>query len=76
MATNRAVVTFQDDSTLEVEKGTTLYELSKLYQPKMKEQIVGAEINNEVVSLEDQITRATKVVFIDKNSVNGYKLNK
>ena len=76
MATNRAVVTFQDDSTLEVEKGTTLYELSKLYQPKMKEQIVGVEINNEVVSLEDTVTRATRVNFIDKNSVNGYKLNK
>ena len=76
MATNRAVVTFQDDSTLEVEKGTTLYELSKLYQPKMKEQIVGVEINNEVVSLEEKILRATRVNFIDKNSVNGYKLNK
>ncbi len=76
MATNRAIVTFQDDSTLEVEKGTTLYELSKLYQPKMKEQIVGVEINNEVVSLEEKILRATRVNFIDKNSVNGYKLNK
>ena len=76
MATNRAIVTFPDDSTLEVEKGTTLYELSKLYQPKMKEQIVGVEINNEVVSLEEKILRSTRVNFIDKNSVNGYKLNK
>ena len=76
MATNRTTVTFQDDTTLEIEKGTTLYELSKIYQSKMKDKIVGAEINNETVSLETKITKSTKVNFIDMNSVNGYKINK
>ena len=76
MATNRALVTFQDGSTLEVEKGTTIYELSKMYQPKMEEKIVGAEIDNEVVNLDEKIIGPTTLTFIDKNSTNGYKLNK
>ncbi len=76
MATNKTTVTFQDESTLEIERGTTLYELSKIYQPKMKDKIVGAEINNETVSLETKINKNTKVNFIDMNSVNGYKINK
>ena len=47
MSTNRTTVTFQDGSTLEIAKGTTLYELSKIYQPKMENNIVGAEIDND-----------------------------
>ena len=35
MATNRTNVTLNDGTTIEVEKGTTIYEISKLYQPKM-----------------------------------------
>ena len=76
MAIGRTNVTFEDGTILEVEKGTTLYELSKVYQPKMKYNIVGAEIDNETVSLETKITRATKVKFIDVTTVNGYKINK
>lgn len=76
MATNRTTITFQDGSELEIEKGTSLYELSKIYQPKMKLNIVGAEINNEVVPLETTINRATTVTFLDSNSINGYKINK
>ena len=76
MATNRALVTFQDDTTMEVEKGTPIYELSKIYQPKMEEKIVGAEIDNEVINLGEKITGPTTITFIDKNSTNGYKLNK
>lgn len=76
MATNRTTITFQDGSELEIEKGTSLYELSKIYQPKMKLNIVGAEINNEVVPLETTINRATTITFLDSNSINGYKINK
>ena len=36
MASNRTNVTLNDGTVLEVEKGTTIYELSKTYQPKMK----------------------------------------
>lgn len=76
MANNRTTITFQNGEELEIEKGTTLYELSKIYQPKMKLSIVGAEIDNEVVSLETPINRSTKVTFLDYNSINGYKINK
>ena len=76
MATNRTNVTFNDGTVVEVEKGTTIYELSKTFQPKMKNCIVGAEIDNEVVPMDTKITRATKIEFIDATSTNGYKMNK
>lgn len=76
MATNRTNVTFNDGTTIEIEKGTPIYELSKIYQPKMKYNIVGAEIDNETVPMDTKIMRSTKIEFIDVTTVNGYKINK
>lgn len=76
MATNRTNVTFNDGTILEIEKGTPIYELSKIYQPKMEYSIVGAEIDNETVPMDTKITRATKIDFIDVTTTNGYKINK
>ena len=76
MASNRANVTLNDGTVVEVEKGTTIYELSKTYQPKMKNCIVGAEIDNETVPMETKITRAMTIEFIDATTTNGYKMNK
>ena len=69
-------VTLNNDTTLEVEKGTTLYEISKTVQKTMDTKIVGAEINNEVVPLSTEITKNTTVQFIDMYSINGYRINK
>ena len=76
MAANRANVTFNDGTVIEVEKGTTIYELSKLYQPKMNNRIVGVEIDNETVTMDTRIMRNTKLNFIDYTTQNGYKINK
>ena len=76
MSANRTNVTFNDGTVLEVEKGTTIYELSKIYQPKLEYEIVGAEIENSAVSMETPITKATKLDFIDLTSQNGYRINK
>ncbi len=76
MATNRTNVTFNDGTTLEIEKGTPIYELCKVYQPKMKYNIVGAEIDNETVPMDTKIMRSTKIEFIDVTTINGYKINK
>lgn len=76
MATNRTNVTFNDGTTVEVEKGTTIYELSQVYQPKMKYCIVGAMIDNEVVPMDTKINKTTTIEFIDITSTNGYKINK
>lgn len=76
MATNRTNVTFENGEVLEVEKGTTFYELSKIYQSKMEYSIVGAEVDNETVHMDSKITKATKIKFIDLTTVNGYKINK
>ena len=76
MASNRTNVTFNDGTVVEVEKGTTIFELSKLYQPKMKNRIVGVEIDNETVPMDTKIHRATKLNFIDYSTINGFKINK
>ena len=76
MATNRTNVTFNDGTTVEVEKGTSIYELSQVYQPKMKYSIVGAIIDSEVVPMDTKINKATKIEFIDITSTDGYKINK
>ncbi|MBQ4030655.1 MAG: hypothetical protein II625_02760 [Bacilli bacterium] len=76
MSTNRANVTFSDGTIMEVEKGTTIYELSKLYQSKLDYEIVGAEIEHAAVSMEMPITRATKLDFVDLTSPNGYRIHK
>ncbi len=76
MATNRTNVTFNDGTTVEVEKGTTLYELSQVYQPKMKYNIVGATIDNELVPMDTKVNKSTKVEFIDSSSTDGYKICK
>lgn len=76
MSTNRINVTFNDGTLLEIEKGTTIYELSKIYQPKMKYKIVGAEIDNEIVPMDTKINRSTNIEFIDVTTTNGYKINK
>ena len=68
-------ITFPDNSTIEVEKGLTLYEISKLY-PHQETNIVGAEINNEVVPMDTIIGKNTTVNFIDMNNINGYRINK
>ena len=76
MSTNRTNVTFSDGTVMEVEKGTTIYEVSKLYQSKLDYEIVGAEIENAAVSMEMPITRATKLDFVDLTSPNGYRIHK
>lgn len=76
MTNEKTNVTFQDGTTLEVEKGITIYELSKIYQEKMKSSIIGAEINNEVVSMRKRIIKNTKINFIDSTTSNGYKINR
>ena len=60
MITNRTRVTFENGTTIEVDKGTSLYELSMKYQPEMKHKRVGAEINNEVVPLDYRINKESE----------------
>lgn len=76
MSTNRANVTLNDGTIIEVEKGTTIYDLSRIYQKKMKYNIVGAEIDNEIVPMDTKINRPTKLNFIDATTTNGYRITK
>lgn len=76
MAINRTNVTLNDGTTVEIEKGTTIYEISRIYQPKMKYSIVGAVIEHEYVPMDMPVTKATKIDFVDMSSTDGYKIGK
>ena len=69
-------ITYNDNKTIDVERGTSLYEVSKMVASEMENKIVGVEINNEVVPMDTQVTRNLNVNFIDMNSINGYRINK
>ena len=64
MITNSTRVTFENGTSMEVDKGTSLYEISRKYQQEMKRKIVGAEINNEVVPLDYRINKESNVIFL------------
>ena len=76
MAGNRINVTLEDGSILEVEKGTKICEIANYYQKKKSEPIVGATINNEIVSMDLPITKSTKLEFLDMTSTEGMKLTR
>ena len=69
-------ITLPNKETLEVEKGLTLNEIGKIYKEKYKVNVVGAEINNEVVPMETIISKNTTINFIDRNNINGYRIYK
>ena len=74
MAGNRINITLEDGTILEVEKGTTIYELSKIYSKTKKEAIVGAKINNEIVPMSTPLTKSTKLEFLDITTTDGMKM--
>ena len=73
---SKITITLPNNNTYEVERGSTLYEISKLVLEKENREIVGAEINNEVLPMDTEITKSTEVNYIDRNNINGYRINK
>lgn len=76
MAGNRVNITLEDGTILEVTKGITIYELSKAYNRPKKEPILGAKINNEVVSMDTVLNKNTNLEFLDITSTDGMKMNR
>ena len=66
MITNSTRVTFENGTSIEVDKGTSLYEISRKYQQEMQHKIVGAEINNEVVPLDYRVNKESNVMTSKK----------
>ena len=59
------------DKEIEVNVGTTYYEISKILQV---EKVLAVSIGNEVLSLEDKVLRDVSIDFLDVTSLTGYKI--
>lgn len=67
-------ITFPDGSKTNVAKGTTFYDIAKIYQPQMENPILGAKVDNAVVPLDHKILTDQKVTFFDLYDLTGYKM--
>lgn len=61
-----------DDNIVVYEKNTTLYEISKDFQ--RENSILGAKIDNALVSLDYKVKKDCEVKFIDFCDLAGYKM--
>ena len=59
---------------VEIEKGTTLYDLSEKYVHKLKFPIILATVDNGLKELGTQITRPCKIEFFDITNSNGFRV--
>jgi len=67
-------ITFSDKTVENYSEGITLLELSKYYQPKMINPIVGARVDNIVLPLTTRITKNCKIEFFDVNDITGQSI--
>lgn len=58
----------------EVEKGISLFEISKLVFKKDYKKYLGARINNEIFNLYKEINEDVDILFIDNRDVDGYRI--
>lgn len=71
----KITLTFKDKTTIEVDKGTTYYEVSKEQRANFKNKIIGVKVDNEVISMSDKIYKNANIEFFDVSDINGYKMN-
>lgn len=65
-------ITFKNGEVIKFPHGTPFYKISKAY--KSKSQIVGALVNNKIVSLHERIEDDCTIEFLDINSKTGNKI--
>lgn len=64
-------VNFRDIETREFESGTTLFEISKAFEQYFNYPILIGLVDNDLVELNEPITRSTEVDFYDRSSDVG-----
>ncbi len=64
-------ITYKGKDVREVPFGTTLKELSKLYQEKLDYEIIIAKIDNDLAELGNTITRRCNIEFFDRSTNLG-----
>ena len=67
-------ITFPDGTKQVFSYATPLYEIAESYQPKMKHNIIGVKVNNEILPMHTKITKSSSVSFLDVTSPYGYRM--
>lgn len=67
-------ITFEDGRTKIFPVNTTVYEIAEFYQRKVSTDILGARINNEIVTMNTKIKKDCKIEFLDINDPYGYRM--
>ncbi len=70
----KITITFKDGTTNEFPYNATVYDVANFYQEKMKHDILGAKINNEIVSMNTHLTKNCSIEFIDILDPYGYRM--
>ncbi len=71
---NKITVVFNDGSVLEVEKGTTLLELSQSCKDKYTSAIIAGKVNNDIKELTYRLKNNCKVEFLDLTTEDGLNI--
>ncbi len=67
-------ITFPDGTTKNFPVGITIYDVAKTYQEKLNSSILGAKINNEIISLGEKLNQNTTISFMTVMDPYGYRM--
>lgn len=67
-------ITFPEGKIKKYPIGTTLYEIVEDNQTNRKQGIIGAKVNNEIISMHIKLTKDSSVSFLDVLNPYGYRM--
>lgn len=67
-------ITFENGTTKSFPMDTTIYDIAKFYQKTCSTDILGARINNEIVTMNTKIQNDCEIDFLDMNDPYGYRM--
>ena len=68
---NEITITYEGKDPLKFPKGTSLYEVSKSYQKYFNYTILAAKVDNDVIGLNETLTKSADVHFYDRSTYHG-----
>lgn len=69
--TKEITVTYEGKEPLKFPKGTCLYEISKSYQKYFNYPILAAKVDNDVIGLNEVMSKSCDIHFYDRSSYHG-----
>jgi len=67
-------ITFENGFEKNFPINSTIYEIAEFYQKQISTDIIGARINNEIVTMNTKIKKDCHIDFLDVNDPYGYRM--